>query len=88
MGAPGIRVNCVAPGVLATAAAQQMTEQLDSGDLLRRCLVARTPVGRLGDFQEIAAAIAFVAAGEADFLTGWALIIDGGLPTAAIPVGA
>ncbi len=44
----GIRVNCVAPGVLAT------------------------------DVEEIAAAIAFVASGEADFLTGSTLMIDGG----------
>jgi NAD(P)-dependent dehydrogenase (short-subunit alcohol dehydrogenase family) len=74
----GIRVNCVAPGVLATAASQQMIGELDGGDLLQRCLVARTPIGRLGDVEEIAAAIAFVASGEADFLTGSTLTIDGG----------
>ena len=74
----GIRVNCVAPGVLATAAAQQMIDELGGGDVLRRCLVARTPIGRLGDVEEIAAAIAFVASGEADFLTGSTLMIDGG----------
>jgi NAD(P)-dependent dehydrogenase (short-subunit alcohol dehydrogenase family) len=74
----GIRVNCVAPGVLATVASQQMIDELDGGDLLQRCLVARTPIGRLGDVEEIAAAIAFVASGEADFLTGSTLTIDGG----------
>jgi NAD(P)-dependent dehydrogenase (short-subunit alcohol dehydrogenase family) len=74
----GIRVNCIAPGVLATAAVQQMIDNLDGEDLLQRCLIARTPIGRLGQVEEVAAAIAFVASGEADFLTGSTLIIDGG----------
>jgi NAD(P)-dependent dehydrogenase (short-subunit alcohol dehydrogenase family) len=43
-----------------------------------RCLTARTPLGRLGDPDEVAAAVAFVASGEADFLTGSTLIVDGG----------
>jgi NAD(P)-dependent dehydrogenase (short-subunit alcohol dehydrogenase family) len=55
-----------------------MIDELGGGDVLRRCLVARTPIGRLGDVEEIAAAIAFVASGEADFLTGSTLMIDGG----------
>ena len=74
----GIRVNCVAPGVLATGAVRQMIDELDGGDLLKRALEARTPVGRLGEVEEIAAAIAFLASGESDFLTGSTLVVDGG----------
>jgi NAD(P)-dependent dehydrogenase (short-subunit alcohol dehydrogenase family) len=73
-----IRVNCVAPGVMATGAAHQMTSELDDGGLLLRALEARTPVGRLGDPDEVAAAIAFLASGETDFLTGSTLYVDGG----------
>ena len=73
-----IRVNCIAPGVMATEATQQMTSELDDSGLLVRALEARTPVGRLGDPEEIAATIAFLASGETDFLTGSTLYVDGG----------
>ena len=73
-----IRVNCVAPGVMATGAAHQMTSELDDGGLLLRALEARTPMGRLGNPDEVAAAIAFLASGETDFLTGSTLYVDGG----------
>ena len=73
----GIRVNCLAPGVLATDAMQQMIGNLDAGDLLQECLTARTPVGRLGTVEEVAVAVAFLASGESDFLTGSTLFVDG-----------
>jgi NAD(P)-dependent dehydrogenase (short-subunit alcohol dehydrogenase family) len=73
-----IRVNCVAPGVMATGAAHQMTSELDDGGLLLSALEARTPMGRLGNPDEVAAAIAFLASGETDFLTGSTLYVDGG----------
>ncbi len=66
----GIRVNCVAPGVVATDAVQQMITSLNGGDLLRQCLTARTPIGRLGTAEEVAAVVAFLASGESNFLTG------------------
>ena len=73
-----IRVNCIAPGVMATEATQQMTSELEDSGLLVRALEARTPVGRLGDPEEIAATIAFLASGETDFLTCSTLYVDGG----------
>ena len=73
-----IRVNCVAPGIMATNAVRDMIGGLDGGDLLYRSLLARTPVGRLGHVEEVAAAVAFLASGEADFLTGSTLVVDGG----------
>jgi NAD(P)-dependent dehydrogenase (short-subunit alcohol dehydrogenase family) len=73
-----IRVNCIAPGVLATEASRAMTEELDRSGLLERCLLARTPVGRLGDVNEVAAVVAFLAAGESDFMTGSTIVVDGG----------
>jgi NAD(P)-dependent dehydrogenase (short-subunit alcohol dehydrogenase family) len=45
---------------------------------------ARQPIGRLGSAEEVAAAIAFLCSSDADFITGSAIAIDGGL-TAGIP---
>jgi glucose 1-dehydrogenase len=74
----GIQVNCVAPGVLRTEAMQEMTQGLDQSGLLARCLVARTPAGRLGEPADIAAVVAFVVGAETDFLTGATIVVDGG----------
>ena len=67
-----IRVNCVAPGVIRT----DMTETLGE-DTLRE-LAEETPLGRLGTPEDIAAAVAFLAAEEASFITGQVLTPDGG----------
>jgi NAD(P)-dependent dehydrogenase (short-subunit alcohol dehydrogenase family) len=74
----GIRVNCIAPGVMNTEAMQQMTKSLDKSGVLEKCLIGRTPVGRLGEIEDIARVIAFVASGETDFLTGSTIVVDGG----------
>ncbi|MGD9922991.1 MAG: SDR family NAD(P)-dependent oxidoreductase [Pseudorhodoplanes sp.] len=73
-----IRVNCIAPGVMATGAVHSMMNEMDGGDLLTKALHARTPLGRLGQADEIAAAVAFLASGESDFMTGATLYVDGG----------
>ena len=67
--APEIGVNCVAPGFIDFAE--------DRGALAER-LAARTPLGRLGQAEEIAAAVLFFAAGPA-YVTGQVLAVDGGL---------
>jgi NAD(P)-dependent dehydrogenase (short-subunit alcohol dehydrogenase family) len=74
----GIRVNCVAPGVLRTEAAMAMTRELDDSGLLERCLVERTPLRRFGEPSEIATVVAFLAGAAADFLTGATIVVDGG----------
>ena len=68
----GIRVNCVAPGVIDT----DMVKVLGEGTL--RDLAAQTPLGRLGTPEDIAAAVAFLASDEAGFITGQVLTADGG----------
>ena len=47
-------------------------------------MAARQPVGRLGTAEEVAAAIAFLCSADSEFMTGSALIVDGGL-TAGVP---
>jgi NAD(P)-dependent dehydrogenase (short-subunit alcohol dehydrogenase family) len=71
----GIRVNCVVPGYVRTDLINQLERdgKLDVSDLERR-----TPQRRLGSGKDIAKAVRFVASEDAGFMTGEALVIDGG----------
>ncbi len=73
VGPSGIQVNCIAPGAVET----DMNAALDEAAL--RSLREETPLGRLGTPREIAAAIAFLASEESDFITGQVLSPNGGL---------
>ncbi len=73
VGSRGITVNTVAPGYVAT----DMTEALAAAQ--REALLAQTPLGRLGQPQDIATAVLFLAAREAGFITGETLNVNGGL---------
>ena len=68
----GIRVNCVAPGVIQT----DMLSALPPEVLPQ--LARETPLGRLGTPEDIAAAVSFLASGKASFITGQVLTADGG----------
>jgi NAD(P)-dependent dehydrogenase (short-subunit alcohol dehydrogenase family) len=75
--ADGIRVNAVAPGTVDSPWVRRLVEDVgESLDALR----ARQPMGRLGTPEEIAEAVAYLAAAE--FVTGSVLVIDGGLTAA------
>ena len=73
LGSRGITVNSVAPGYLRT----EMSHGLDEAQLDQ--IVRRTPAGRLGDPGDVARAVQFLVAPEADYVTGQVLIVDGGL---------
>lgn len=68
----GIRVNCIAPGVIDT----EMLGGLTEDDI--KFLSDRTPVQRLGKPEDIASAVSFLASEEASFITGQVLTCDGG----------
>jgi len=70
--AKGITVNAVAPGYIATEMVRAVPE-----NVLEK-IVARIPVGRLGEASEIARGVAFLVADEAGFITGSTLSINGG----------
>ncbi len=69
----GITVNCVAPGFIRTA----MTDQL--GDAQKDALNARIPMSRMGEGEDIGAAVAFLASREAGYITGQTLHVNGGM---------
>ncbi|MGP6204649.1 SDR family NAD(P)-dependent oxidoreductase [Microbacterium sp. F2] len=71
----GIRVNAVAPGYIRTP----MTDELISaGRLDATAVLRRTPAGRMGTPQDVAAALAYLASDEAAFISGAVLPVDGG----------
>ena len=68
-----VTVNCVAPGFIATA----MTEALP--DAQKEALNARIPMGRMGDGNDIGAAVVYLASREAGYMTGQTLHVNGGM---------
>jgi 2-keto-3-deoxy-L-fuconate dehydrogenase len=77
--ADGIRVNAVCPGTVDSPWVRRLVEDVgESLDALR----ARQPMGRLGLPEEVADAVAYLASDAAAFVTGTALVIDGGLTAA------
>ena len=70
----GIRVNCVAPWYVRT---QRSEAALTNSDYLEDVL-SRTPMGRIGEPEEVAAAVAFLALPCASYITGECIAVDGG----------
>lgn len=69
----GITVNCVAPGFIATA----MTDKLN--DEQKAKINGQIPAGRMGEAEEIAAAVLYLASAEAGYVTGATLHVNGGM---------
>lgn len=81
--ADNIRVNCVLPGSIDTPMLQWAVGLSPDPDSLLAQLRDRHPLGRLGTPDEVAKAIVFLASDWASFITGAALLVDGGLMLAA-----
>jgi 3-oxoacyl-[acyl-carrier protein] reductase len=75
LGKHQIRVNAVAPGFIATEMVRQMPEKVLQG------MVGHTPLGRIGQPEDIANAYAWLASDQASFITGAVLSVDGGAVT-------
>jgi len=72
-----IRVNCVCPGAINTRAPELLGK--DRADQFRRSQGAAHPLGRMGEPEEIANTVLFLASDESSFITGAAIVVDGGL---------
>ncbi|HEX2410486.1 MAG TPA: glucose 1-dehydrogenase [Solirubrobacteraceae bacterium] len=79
----GVRVNAVAPGPIETPLLTAAPEQLgEIGERLMQGMIASTSMRRIGQPEEVAAAIAFLASDDASFVTGQTLNVSGGLSMA------
>ncbi len=68
-----VRANSIAPGVIRTPMTKDLPEKTLDG------MVAKTPLGRMGEPEDIANAVVFLASDDASFITGQCLGVDGGL---------
>jgi NAD(P)-dependent dehydrogenase (short-subunit alcohol dehydrogenase family) len=78
--ADGIRANCVCPGymeMVMTDRRKDLTEEQQNARA--EGAAARVPLGRQGTYEEVAKAVLFLAGPEASYVTGAALVVDGGL---------
>jgi acetoacetyl-CoA reductase len=71
--AKGVTVNTVSPGYIRTA----MTEQVP--DNVKEQIVAGIPMGRMGEPEDVAAVVAFLASDDARYVTGADLSVNGGM---------
>ncbi|WP_319518443.1 SDR family oxidoreductase [uncultured Martelella sp.] len=74
----GVRVNALCPGTTASPSLDERIAALDDPEQARRDFIARQPMGRLGEPDEMAAAAVYFASDESAFTTGQTLIVDGG----------
>lgn len=70
----GVNVNAIAPGVFRTALNEKLLDETPRGQEF----LARTPMGRFGQVEELAGAAVFLASEAASFVTGEVLVVDGG----------
>ena len=75
----GVRCNCICPGTVDSPWVGRLLDAADDPEAARAALVARQPLGRLGTPAEIATAAVYLASDDAAFVTGTALVIDGGI---------
>ena len=73
VGARGVTVNAVAPGFIDTAMTQALNESQ------QEAILQQIPLGRMGDANDIANAVAFLASEEASYITGTILHVNGGM---------
>jgi 3-oxoacyl-[acyl-carrier protein] reductase len=73
LGSRNVRANVVAPGYVHS----RLTDVLPEG--AREAMLTNTPLGRLGDPEDVAGAVRFLCSDEASFITGEVLLVDGGL---------
>jgi 3-oxoacyl-[acyl-carrier protein] reductase len=74
LGKDKIRVNAIAPGSIVTEGVS-----INVDENMRAKRIARTPMGRLGQVEDIAAAACFLASDESSFVTGESMLVDGGV---------
>jgi NAD(P)-dependent dehydrogenase (short-subunit alcohol dehydrogenase family) len=73
-----IRVNAISPGTIDTPGLNNLLASGEAGEQRKKMISTAIPLGRLGEPDEIAAAVVFLASDDASYITGTELFIDGG----------
>jgi 3-oxoacyl-[acyl-carrier protein] reductase len=68
-----IRVNCIAPGFIDTSMTQKLNEEQ------KKSICDKIPLGYIGDAEQVAKAVRFLASADASYITGQVLAVDGGM---------
>ncbi|MFL6308583.1 MAG: SDR family NAD(P)-dependent oxidoreductase [Nitrososphaera sp.] len=74
-----IRVNVISPGVIDTPMTSSMVQSEELGEQLKTNLVSAVPLGRMGNPNEVAKAVSFLASDDSSYVTGTELFVDGGM---------
>jgi NAD(P)-dependent dehydrogenase (short-subunit alcohol dehydrogenase family) len=74
-----IRVNVISPGVIDTPMTSSMVQSEELGEQLKTNLVSAVPLGRMGNPNEVAKAVSFLASDDSSYVTGIELFVDGGM---------
>ena len=75
----GVRINCVCPGIIETGLVTPWLDEMDDPAAARRTIGAAHALNRLGTPEEIGSVVVFLLSDEASFVTGAAVVADGGL---------
>lgn len=75
----GIRCNCIAPGTVDSPSLHERLRATGDYDAAMKAFVARQPMGRLGEAQEIADLVVYLSSEESRYMTGQCVAIDGGM---------
>ena len=76
--AKGIRCNCICPGTVETPSLYDRMRAQGDVEKAKAAFIARQPMGRMAQPEEIAAMVIYLASDDSAFITGQALVIDGG----------
>jgi 2-keto-3-deoxy-L-fuconate dehydrogenase len=75
----GIRINCICPGTVETPSLYDRMRAQGDFEKAKAAFIARQPMGRLAQAEEIAAMVVYLASDDAAFITGQSFVIDGGM---------
>jgi 2-keto-3-deoxy-L-fuconate dehydrogenase len=74
----GIRCNCICPATVESPSLEERLTATGDYEAARKAFIARQPIGRIGQPEEIAALVLYLASDESSYTTGIAHVIDGG----------
>ncbi|WP_439122141.1 SDR family oxidoreductase [Marivita sp.] len=75
----GIRCNCIAPGTVDSPSLHQRLRDTGDYDAAMKNFIARQPMGRIGEAQEVADLVVYLSSEESRYMTGQCISIDGGM---------